>query len=633
MTYILGISSFYHDSAAALIKGEKIIAAAQEERFTRKKHDPAFPKNAIKYCLEEAGIGFEEIEYVAFYDKPFLKFERLLETYLSEVPFGFKSFAMAIPVWLKEKLFLKDTLIKELLEVQKELDSEIDADDKVLIKQLKQTITDKILFAEHHQSHGGSAFFPSPFKDAAIITMDGVGEWTTTSIVHGQGNEMKFVKEIHFPHSLGLLYSAITYYCGFKVNSGEYKLMGLAPYGKPLYVDLIKKNLIDIKEDGSFKLNMKYFNYTVGLTMTNRKFHKLFGKGPRKAETEVTQFEMDVAASIQAITEEVVLKLAKTAREVTGSKNLCLAGGVALNCVANGKILRAGIFDNVWIQPASGDAGGALGAAQCAYYQHLGNARTTYKGGKDNMTGSYLGKKYSNDEVKKYFDEIGAKYTQVKDLEQLCDLVSGDLAKEKVVGWHQGRMEFGPRALGGRSIIGDPRSANMQKTMNLKIKYRESFRPFAPAVMREDLQKYFDIKDVDSPYMLIVAPVNDNIRKKISKEQEELFGIDKLNVSRSELPAITHVDYSARIQTIHEETNPRFYNLIKEFKKKTGCSVLINTSFNVRGEPVVCSPEDSYKCFMRTGMDVLVVEDFILHKEDQPNFDDKQDWQKEYELD
>ena len=633
MTYILGISCFYHDSAAALIKGEKIIAAAQEERFTRKKHDSAFPKNAIKYCLEEAKIDFDKIEYIAFYDKPFLKFERLLETYLAEVPFGFRSFAMAIPVWLKEKLFLKDTLIKELFSIQQELDSKIDADDKVIVKELKQEITDKLLFAEHHQSHAASAFFPSPFETAAVMTMDGVGEWTTTSIMHGIGNDLKPLKEIHFPHSLGLLYSAITYYCGFKVNSGEYKLMGLAPYGKPQYVDLIRNNLIDIKEDGSFKLDMKYFNYTVGLTMTNEKFHKLFGRAPRKAETKISQFEMDVAASIQAITEEIVIKLAKTAKKITGSKNLCLSGGVALNCVANGKILRENIFENVWIQPASGDAGGALGAAQAGYYQHLKNQRTCYKNGKDNMQGSYLGKKYSNEEVKKYFDQIGAKYIKAKNADELSNIVADSLAKEKVVGWHQGRMEFGPRALGGRSIIGDPRSTNMQKTMNLKIKYRESFRPFAPAVMREDLQKYFDIKDVDSPYMLIVAPVKQEIRKKMTKKQEELFGIEKLNIVRSDLPAITHVDYSARIQTIHEDTNPRFYNLIKAFKEKTGCSVLINTSFNVRGEPVVCSPEDSYKCFMRTEMDVLVVEDFILYKGDQPNFDDKEDWQKEYELD
>jgi carbamoyltransferase len=630
MTYILGISAFYHDSAAALIKGEKIIAAAQEERFTRKKHDAAFPKNAVKYCLNEAGITIDQITHIAFYDKPFIKFERLLETYLTEAPRGFKSFAMAVPVWLKEKLFLKDSLIKEFAGIEQELKN---ITDKAAIKKLKAAITEKLLFADHHQSHGASSFFPSPFEDAAVLTMDGVGEWVTTSIAHGQGNELKVLKKIHFPHSIGLLYSALTYYCGFKVNSGEYKLMGLAPYGQPVYAEIIKENLIDIKEDGSYKLDMRYFNYTVGLTMTNKKFDKLFNRPARKAETEISQFEMDMAASIQAVTEEIIIKLARTAQKITGSKNLCLAGGVALNCVGNGKILRANIFENIFIQPASGDAGGALGSAFAAYYQHLKNPRTSFKSGQDNMQGSYLGKKYSNAEVKEYLDSIGAVYIEVENEDNFAKILARELSDQKVIGWHQGRMEFGPRALGGRSIIGDPRNIEMQKIMNLKIKYRESFRPFAPAVLREDLTKYFDIKDVDSPYMLIVAPINENIRIELTAEQEKLFGIDKLNIKRSSLPAITHVDYSARIQTIHQETNPRFYNLIKEFRDLTGCSVIINTSFNVRGEPIVCSPEDSYKCFMRTGMDVLAVENFILYKPDQPDFGSDTDWQKEYELD
>ena len=634
MTYILGISAFYHDSAACLIKDEKIIAAAQEERFTRKKHDPAFPKEAIKYCLKEAGITLNEVEHLGFYDKPFLKFERLLETYLTETPRGFKSFLMAIPVWLKEKLFLKDTLIKEFSNLQSELDSKINKEDKKQFKELKEKIANKLLFAEHHQSHAASAFYPSPFKDAAIINMDGVGEWVTTSIMHGKENNMEVLKEIHFPHSIGLLYSAFTYYTGFKVNSGEYKLMGLAPYGTPKYAKLIKDNLLDLKPDGSFKLRMRYFNYTTGLTMTSKKFHKLFGREPRAPETDISQFEMDIAASIQKVTEEIVIKLAKTAKKITKSKNLCLSGGVALNCVANGKILKEKIFDNIFIQPASGDAGGALGVAFSIYYQHLKNKRTTFKNGKDNMQGSYLGIKSDNKEIKEYLDSVGAKYKKVQNKEELSKILAKELANKKVIGWHQGKMEFGPRALGARSIIGDPRSEKMQKTMNLKIKYRESFRPFAPAVLRSDITNYFDIDDVDSPYMLMVAPINNKIKVKGSEEkQKKLFGIDKLNIKRSKLPAITHVDYSARLQTIHEDTNPRFHALITEFKKETGCGVLINTSFNVRGEPIVCSPEDSYKCFMRTGMDVLAIEDFVLFKEDQPKFDDKEDWQSEYELD
>jgi len=633
MTYILGISAFYHDSAACLIKDEKIIAAVQEERFTRKKHDSSFPKEAIKYCLKEAGISLEQVDYLAFYDKPFLKFERLLETYLTETPRGFTSFIMAIPIWLKEKLFLKDTLIKNFVALEKEVNSSFENIDKKKISELKTKISDKLLFSEHHQSHGASAFFPSPFKESAVLNMDGVGEWVTTSIAYGKENKIEFLKEIHFPHSIGLLYSAFTYYTGFKVNSGEYKLMGLAPYGETKYVDLIKNNLIDIKEDGSFRLDMKYFNYTTGLTMTSKKFHKLFGQEPRKSESQLTQFHMDIAASIQAVTEEIVLKLARTAQKITGSKNLCLSGGVALNCVANGKILRENIFENIFIQPASGDAGGALGVAFVAYYQHLNNPRTTYKLGKDNMNGSYLGIEYLDDEVQKYLDSVGAKYKKINNREEYSKIIANEIANEKVIGWHQGKMEFGPRALGARSIIGDARSEKMQKTMNLKIKYRESFRPFAPAVLREDLTKYFDIKNVDSPYMLIVAPIKQEIRKKMTSEQEKLFGVEKLNVVRSLIPAITHVDYSGRIQTIHQETNPRFYDLIIKFKEITGSSVLINTSFNVRGEPIVCSPEDSYKCFMRTEMDILAIENFILYKQDQSNFNDKQDWQNEYELD
>lgn len=624
--YILGISAFFHDSAACLIKGEEIIAAAQEERFTRKKHDEAFPKNAIAYVLAEAGITLDQVAYIGFFEKPLVKFERLIETYLSEAPRGFKSFIISIPVWLKHKLFLKDTMIKELAALQAELNPQAD------IKKIKVEIEKKILFAEHHQSHAASCFYPSPFYDAAILTMDGVGEWATTSIAHGVGNKIEFLKEIHFPHSLGLLYSALTYYTGFKVNSGEYKVMGLAPYGEPKYVDIIKENLVDIKEDGSFKLNMEYFNYTVGLTMTNEKFNDLFGRGPRKAEAKLTQFEMDLARSLQDVTEEIMVKLARTAQKITGSKNLVMAGGVALNCVGNGKILREKIFENIWIQPAAGDAGGALGAAQNIYYQYLNNPRHSFENGEDNIKGSYLGKKFSNEEVKEYLDSVGAKYFQVGGEEELLNLVSESLRQEKVVGWHQGRMEFGPRALGSRSILGDARSSKMQSVMNLKIKYRESFRPFAPAILREKISDYFEI-DCDSPYMLMVALVKKELTKKMSASEEQLFGIEKLNVERSTIPAVTHVDYSARIQSVSEKTNPRFYNLIKKFEEKTGSPILINTSFNVRGEPIVYSPLDSYKCFMRTEMDVLAIEDFILYKEDQPDFSDHQDWQKTYELD
>jgi len=626
--YILGISSFFHDSAACLIKGEEIIAAAQEERFTRKKHDEAFPKNAILYVLKEAGITLDQVEAIGFFEKPLVKFERLIETYLAEAPRGFKSFLTSMPVWLKHKLFLKDTLIKELAEVQKILN----AGNLFDFKKTKAEIEKKILFGEHHQSHAASCFYPSPFRESAILTMDGVGEWATTSIAYGVDNKIEFLKEIHFPHSLGLLYSAITYYTGFKVNSGEYKVMGLAPYGEPKYVDIIKNNLIDIKEDGSFRLNMDYFNYTVGLTMTNKKLDQLFGRSARKAESTLTQFEMDLARSLQDVTEEVMIKLARTAQKITGSKNLTLAGGVALNCVGNGKILREKIFENIWIQPAAGDAGGALGVAQSIYYQHFNKPRKCFESGADNMKGSYLGNKSTNEEIKNYLDSVGARYHFIDNENELLNLISQSLAEEKVVGWHQGRMEFGPRSLGARSIIGDGRSSKMQSIMNLKIKYRESFRPFAPAVLRERLTDYFDI-NCDSPYMLLVAPVKKEIAKPMSKDEESLFGIEKLNVSRSTIPAVTHVDYSARIQTVHEKTNPRFYKLIKKFDEKTGCAVLINTSFNVRGEPIVCSPQDSYKCFMRTEMDVLTIENFLLYKEDQPQFSDQQDWQKTYELD
>jgi carbamoyltransferase len=626
--YILGISSFFHDSAACLIKGEEIIAAEQEERFTRKKHDEAFPKNAILYVLKEAGITLDQVEAIGFFEKPLVKFERLIETYLAEAPRGFKSFLTSMPVWLKHKLFLKDTLIKELAEVQKILN----AGNSFDLKKTKAEIEKKILFGEHHQSHAASCFYPSPFRESAILTMDGVGEWATTSIAHGVDNKIEFLKEIHFPHSLGLLYSAITYYTGFKVNSGEYKVMGLAPYGDPKYVDIIKNNLIDIKEDGSFRLNMDYFNYTVGLTMTNKKLDQLFGRPARKAESTLTQFEMDLARSLQDVTEEVMIKLARTAQKITGSKNLTLAGGVALNCVGNGKILREKIFENIWIQPAAGDAGGALGVAQSTYYQHFNKPRQCFESGADNMKGSYLGNKSTNEEIKDYLDSVGARYHFIDSENELLNLISQSLAEEKVVGWHQGRMEFGPRSLGARSIIGDGRSSKMQSIMNLKIKYRESFRPFAPAVLRERLTDYFDI-NCDSPYMLLVAPVKKEIAKPMSKDEESLFGIEKLNVSRSTIPAVTHVDYSARIQTVHEKTNPRFYKLIKKFDEKTGCAVLINTSFNVRGEPIVCSPQDSYKCFMRTEMDVLTIENFLLYKEEQPQFSDQQDWQKTYELD
>lgn len=614
--YILGISAYYHDASAVLIDNEHIIAATQEERFTRKKHDASFPSNAIHYCLQEAGIKLSDVSYIAFYDKPFLKFERLLETYLAEAPRGLKSFMMSMPVWLKDKLFLKETLARNFKDI-----SELS----------KAEIMTKLMFGEHHQSHAASAFYPSPFEEAAILTIDGVGEWATTSLAFGKNNHIEFLKEIHFPHSLGLLYSAFTYYTGFKVNSGEYKLMGLAPYGNPIYVDKIKENIIEIKEDGSYQLNIQYFNYTAGLTMTSEKFHKLFNAKPRAQEGKLSQFEMDLAASIQTVTEEVVSKMARFARQLTGSNNLCLAGGVALNCVSNGKLFKEGIFKDLWIQPAAGDAGGALGAAYSVFYEELKNPRTLNPNKKDRMQGSYLGPKFSAAETKNNLDSMNAVYHRF-DETQLIDKVSDALKDEKIIGWHYDRMEFGPRALGHRSIISDARGIKMQSVMNLKIKYRESFRPFAPSVLREEVDEWFEL-DYDSPYMLLVAGVKENKRYTITAEQEKLFGIEKLNIPRSAIPAVTHVDYSARIQTVEQECNPRYYRLIKAFAEKTGCPVIVNTSFNVRGEPIVCTPEDSYRCFMRTEMDVLVIDDFILYKNEQPEFEDKINWQQEFTLD
>jgi len=615
--YILGISAFYHDSSAVLIQGENIIAAAQEERFTRKKQDAGFPVQAIQYCLQAAGISLDQVKYIAFYDKPFLKFERLLETYLAEAPFGLKTFMVSLPVWIKEKLFLKETLVRQFQDI---------------CTLSKTELADKLMFGEHHQSHAASAFYPSPFQSAAVLTIDGVGEWATTSLAFGDGNHLQFIKEIDFPHSLGLLYSAFTYYTGFKVNSGEYKLMGLAPYGRPIYVNKIKDNLIDIKEDGSYRLDMTYFNYTTGLTMTNNRFHKLFGAPPRKPESDITAFEMDIAASIQSVTEEVVLKMARFARKETGANNLCLAGGVALNCVSNGKLLQEKVFDCIWIQPAAGDAGGALGAAYSVYYQELKHGRNFASNQKDKMQGSYLGPHCSKDEIKTYLDSVNARYHYFADESQLIDVVTDALQSEKVVGWHYGRMEFGPRALGHRSILGDARSTKMQSVMNLKIKYRESFRPFAPSVLREKVSEWFELDD-DSPYMLLVAPVKEDKCYTMTEEQKALFGIEKLKIPRSQIPAVTHVDYSARVQTVEEEVNQRYYRLIKQFDEKTDCPVLVNTSFNVRGEPIVCTAEDSYRCFMRTDMDVLVIDDYVLYKSEQSDFEDKQDWRKEFTLD
>ncbi len=610
---MLGFSAYYHDSAAVLLLDGEIVAAAQEERFTRKKHDARFPVHAIRSCLEIGQISMQDVDHVVFYDKPLIKFERLLETYLSYAPNGFRSFLSAMPVWLKEKLFLKSTLKKEL--------ARIGACDTSELPQL--------LFAGHHQSHAASAFFFSPYDKAAVLCLDGVGEWATTSAWIGEGHKLTPLWEIDFPHSLGLLYSAFTYFTGFRVNSGEYKLMGLAPYGDPKYVDLILGHLLDLKEDGTFRLDMSYFNYCTGLTMTNNRFAELFGGPARNPETDITQREMDIAASIQKVTEEVVLRLARTLREETGERFLCLAGGVALNCVANGRILREGTFDDIWIQPAAGDAGGALGAAAIAWYEYDRKERRV--NGIDSMYGSFLGPKYDAVEIRDQLDVYGAVYMELND-DELLPKLAGFLASEEVVGWFQGRMEFGPRALGGRSIIGDPRSSKMQSVMNLKIKYRESFRPFAPSVLAERVSDYFE-QDRASPYMLVVAPVVEDRRIELTEEQKELFGIEKLKLKRSDLPAITHVDYSARIQTIHESTNPRYHRLIREFEDLTGCGVVVNTSFNVRGEPIVCTPEDAYRCFMRTEMDYLVIEGFILDKKSQPDWQEKDAWQDEFELD
>jgi carbamoyltransferase len=611
--YILGISAYYHDSAACLVRDGVIVAAAQEERFTRRKHDQDFPLNAVEFCLRHANIKGSDLDHVAFYDKPLLKFERLLETYIDYAPRGFRSFLLAMPIWMREKLWIREQVAEHCAGYK-----------------------GKVLFTEHHESHAASAFFPSPFESAAVLTMDGVGEWATSSFGYGRGNELHLLKELHFPHSLGLLYSAFTYYTGFKVNSGEYKVMGLAPYGEPRFVRQILDDLIDLKEDGSLRLNMDYFDFAEGLTMTNAKFDALFGGRPRKPESELTQREMDLARSVQDVTEKAMLRMARHARAETGERNLCLAGGVALNCVGNGRILREGVFDNVWIQPAAGDAGGSLGAALSVWYQYLGNPRDVEKmrdGHVDGMRGSYLGPEFSDAEIQSFLDSVGASYRKVKQAE-LADEVARLLAEEKIVGWFQGRMEFGPRALGGRSILGDPRSPRMQSQMNLKIKFRESFRPFAPSVLRERVADYFEL-DCDSPYMLLVAPVREHLRVPMSDAEEKLFGVKKLNVPRSVIPAVTHVDYSARVQTVRREDNPAYYDLIAAFDRLTGCPVVVNTSFNVRGEPIVCTPEEAYTCFMRTEMDCLVVGEFVLEKgaQDASAFVDDVAWQEEFQLD
>jgi len=608
---ILGISAFYHDSAACILVDGEIVAAAQEERFTRKKHDPNFPSNAIDFVLNYSNFRLRQVDQIVFFEKPFLKFERLLETYVAFAPKGFLSFSKAMPLWIKEKLFQKNLLFNYL----KEHDQNYKSDKN-------------IFFSDHHLSHAASAFFPSPFNEAVILTADGVGEWATTTVAVGKGNKLEIKKEIHFPHSLGLLYSAFTYYTGFKVNSGEYKLMGLAPYGSPIYEDKIKQ-LIDIKDDGTFRLNQKYFNYATGLTMTNNKFHNLFGEKPRNSENEkLTQFHMDIAASIQKVTEDIMIKLSKSIRKEYGLKNLCLAGGVALNCVANGKILKENIFENIWIQPAAGDAGGSLGAALALWYDNQSNDRNVNH--KDDMKGSYLGPEFTQTEIEKELNSIGAKF-DILDYENLISQTSDHLSNEKAIGWFQGRMEFGPRALGGRSILGDPRSEKMQKTLNLKVKYRESFRPFAPSILKEDLPNWFNLK-VDSPYMLLVADVIDEKKIKMTNEQNKLFGIDKLNIKRSEIPAVTHVDYSARIQTVSSITNKPYYDLISKFKEKTGCPVIVNTSFNVRGEPIVNTPKDAFNCFMGTELDYLVIGNCILDKNKQDS-KLKKDYTKEFELD
>ena len=611
MTSILGISAFYHDSAACILKDGKIIAAAQEERFTRKKHDPSYPHNAIKFVLEYANLKLSEVDQIVFFEKPFLKFERLLETYVAFAPKGFVSFAKAMPLWIKEKLFQKNLLFNKLKKHDKDYKSD-----------------QNIFFSDHHLSHASSAFFPSPFDEAVVLTADGVGEWATTTIAIGKNNSLEIKKEIHFPHSLGLLYSAFTYYTGFKVNSGEYKLMGLAPYGNPVYEDKIKK-LIDIKDDGTFRLDQSYFNYATGLTMTNEKFNNLFGQKPRNPKKEnITQFHMDIASSIQKVTEEIMIKLARSIQKEYKIKNLCLAGGVALNCVANGKILKEKIFENIWIQPAAGDAGGSLGAALALWHIEQGNERTVNVD--DDMNGSYLGCEFDQDQIEKELKSIGAKF-KIVNYDELIEKTSDFISDEKAIGWFQGRMEFGPRALGGRSILGDPRSEKMQKSLNLKVKYRESFRPFAPSVLKEDVSDWFDI-NVDSPYMLLVSEIHSSKKIQMTDEQKNLFGIEKLNIKKSEIPAVTHVDYSARIQTVSPKTNKKYYDLISKFKEKTGCPVLVNTSFNVRGEPIVNSPTDAFNCFMGTELDYLIIGNCILDKNKQdPSL--KKDYSKEFELD
>ncbi len=603
---ILGISAFYHDSAACLVQDGIITAAAQEERFTRKKHDSDFPSLAIEYCLKEAGISINQVDIVSFYDKPFLKFERILETYLAFAPRGFSSFIRAVPLWIKDKLWMKELIRRQL------------------------GYSGKMAFTEHHESHAASAFFPSPFQEAAFLTIDGVGEWATTSFGTGIGHNIQMYSELNFPHSLGLLYSAFTYYTGFKVNSGEYKVMGLAPYGRPKYKDLIYQHLIDVKEDGSYSLNQKYFDYCTGLRMTNSRFHKLFGGPPRKPESEVTQKEMDLARSIQEVTEEVVIKIANHVHQKTGMKKLCMAGGVALNCVANGKLLREGPFENIWIQPAAGDAGGALGAALFSWYQYLGNPRQV-PGSGDMQSGSYLGPAYGSGEITRYLQENKIPYQLLED-KVIPQKIAGLIDEQNVIGWMHGRMEFGPRALGGRSIIGDARSSKMQEIMNLKIKFRESFRPFAPSVLGDKVSEYFEM-ECESPYMLLVAPVKESIRKEMTEEESRLFGIEKLNIARSSIPAITHVDYSARVQTVHRQTNPMYYDMIKALDQKTGCAVVINTSFNVRGEPIVCTPQDAFRCFMRTNMDYLLLGNCLLDKKEQKPLEDDSDWKNEFELD
>ena len=611
MNSILGISAFYHDSAACILVDGEIIAAAQEERFTRKKHDPGYPKNAINFVLNYSNLKLSEVDQIVFFEKPFLKFERLLETYVAFAPKGFVSFSKAMPLWIKEKLFQKNLLFTKL----KEQDENYNSDKN-------------IFFSDHHLSHAASAFFPSPLEEAVVLTADGVGEWATTTVAVGRGNKLEVKKEIHFPHSLGLLYSAFTYYCGFKVNSGEYKLMGLAPYGNPIFEDKIKK-IIDIKEDGTFRLNQKYFNYATGLTMTNRNFHSLFGPQPRNATTEkITQFHMDIASSIQKVTEEIMIKLSKAIREEYGIKNLCMAGGVALNCVANGKILQEEIFDNIWIQPAAGDAGGSLGAALALWYIEQGNKRKINI--HDNMKGSYLGPEFTQQEIESELLSVGAKF-EVLSYDDLIDKTSEFLSHEKAIGWFQGRMEFGPRALGARSILGDPRSEKMQKNLNLKVKYRESFRPFAPSILKENLMDWFDLKS-ESPYMLLVADIKSEKKIEMTNEQEKLFGIEKLNIKRSKIPAVTHVDYSARVQTVNKDTNKYYYDLIQKFKEKTGCPVIVNTSFNVRGEPIVNTPTDAFNCFMGTELDFLVIGNCILDKTKQ-DLNLKKDYSKEFELD